>query len=104
MTREEIAEIERWRSEHRVRWFLQRRVYPFLWSVVGLFYKHKSLELVTGDNFKKYENLYMYPEDFLFRWADFEKDGKLHLKYFPRWFGVCSRGFLVSRRSGVPEF
>jgi len=95
MTKEEIAEIERWRRSHRVRWFFQRRVYPFLWRMVGLIYRHKSLELQCnpffGDSWMSDEHYYEYPKDFLFRWGDFVRDGKLHLKYFPRWWGVCER-------------
>lgn len=99
MTQAEIAvDIERWRARHN-RWWYQRTLVPFLWSIVGLFYRHKSIELELNllypDSMMSNKNYYKYPPDFLFKWRDFLKDGKLHLRYFPRWWGKCKRGFLV---------
>lgn len=86
---EMLVELKGWRKNHKFKWWYEKRFEPFLWKIVGLFYRHKSLELESGQHY------YKYPPDYLFRWDDFLKDGELHLCYFPRWWGECKRGFLV---------
>jgi hypothetical protein len=75
--------------KHKIRWWFQRRVRPYLWGTESLFYRHKSLKLEPGRLYNP------YPEDFLFKWNDFVCEGEFHLKYFPRWWGKCKRGFFV---------
>ena len=77
MTKEEIVVVDRWRAEHKLRWWIQSCLKPFMWSVVGLFYRHSYVELRLQSR-----QCYLYPFDFLFKWNDFERDGKLHLQYF----------------------
>jgi len=87
MTQEEKQEILDWRKKHWMRWKWTKVLDFLYYRLLGLVYKHKIMFLRSG------QHCYKYPEDFLFKYTDFLDDDGLHIKYFPRWFGHCSRGF-----------
>jgi len=89
MTQEEKQKILDWRKRHWVRWKWTKFLDFLYYRVLGLIYKHKMMFLRSEQHY------YKYPEDFLFKYTDFLADDGLHIKYFPRWFGQCKRGFLI---------